>query len=94
MEKKSWSWLPQRMPGVAALIAEKRLSLGAAHVALCWQRGVLEQQPGWFYARENALAVGTPWNDPEMACFSRLSVTTTQALLVLRPVGLAATKGV
>ena len=53
------------MPRVAKLLAEKRAKLGAEHVALCWQKGVVECLPGWFYAREGALAVGVPFDDIE-----------------------------
>jgi hypothetical protein len=59
--KRDWTWLPVQMPGVQALISERRQQAGRAHVALCWQRGVVEGRPGWFYAAEGALAVGTPW---------------------------------
>lgn len=81
-----WGWLPARMPGVAKLMAEKRTQLGREHVSLCWRRGVIELQPGWFFAREGALAVGTPWDDAEMANFAAMQVTSTQALLILRKV--------
>jgi hypothetical protein len=79
-----WGWLPAAMPGVARLIKEKRQLLGDAHVSLCWQRGVVERQAGWFFAREGALVVGTPWDDPVLANFAALQVTDTQALVVLR----------
>ena len=82
--KNRWAWLPAAMPGVARQMAEKRVKLGAAHVAECWRRGVIERQPGWFFAREGALAVGTPWDDPVLANFAALNVTSTQALLILR----------
>ena len=52
---KNWKWLPAQMPGVARLMAEKRKQFGAEHVQLCWRRGVVELQPGWFFAREGAL---------------------------------------
>ena len=81
-----WSWLPAAMPGVARLINEKRKLLGNEHVSLCWQRGVVEREAGWFFAREGALAVGTPWDDPVLANFAALQVTSTQALVVMRPV--------
>ena len=91
MDKKAdlnrWAWLPSAMPGVARLVAEKRRLLGSAHVDECWKRGVLGREPGWFFAREGALAVGTPWaDDPALANFAAAQVTATQALLVLRPV--------
>ena len=56
----------QDMPRVADLVAQRRQELGAEHVNLCWRRGVLEQQPGWFYAREGAIAVGTPFVGSEV----------------------------
>lgn len=88
MDKKSesskWEWLPAAMPGVARLIAEKRKALGNAHVNECWKRGVIEQKPDWFYAREGALAVGIPFTDAELAESALPTVTRTQAILVLR----------
>jgi len=86
--KQTWGWLPAQMPQVARLIAQKRAELGEGWVNTCWQRGVVQQQPGWFYAAEGALAVGTPWaDDPVVADLLAARVTPTQALLVLRPVG-------
>lgn len=85
--KQDWSWLPSQMPGVARLIRDKRATLGDQHVNLCWKRGVVEKQPGWFFAREGALAVGTPWkDDQEVANFAALSVELGKPLLVLRTV--------
>jgi hypothetical protein len=81
-----WAWLPAAMPGVARLLAEKRKLHGDAHVAECWKRGVVERQAGWFFAREGALAVGTPWDDPVLANFAALQVTSSQALVVMRAV--------
>lgn len=78
-----WGWLPAAMPGVARLMAEKRRELGNEHVHQCWRRGVLEQQPGWFFAREGALAVGTPW--AEVADVAWTAMSPTQAIVVLRP---------
>lgn len=79
-----WGWLPTQMPGVARLIAEKRAKWGNDHVNECWRRGVLNMEPDWFFAREGALAVGAPWTAPEFANFGALSVTRTQALLLMR----------
>lgn len=81
---KRFDWLPIEMPGVARLVREKRTALGDAHVSECWKQGVLLRQPGWFFAREGALAVGTPWDEPEMANFAALQVTATQALLCIK----------
>lgn len=65
-------------------MAARRIELGAAHVLLCWQQGVVHRLPGWFFAREGALAVGTPWDDPELVNFAAAAVTSTQALLMLK----------
>lgn len=92
MDKKQdagkFGWLPSAMPGVARLVAEKRRLLGDAHVKECWQRGVVQREPGWFFAREGALAVGTPWDaDPAMSNFAAAQVSSTQALLCMREPG-------
>lgn len=83
----NWAWLPASMPGVTKLMAEKRQAYGDAHVDECWMRGVVNREPGWFFAREGPLAVGTPWDDPVMANFAALQVTATQALLCVRTPG-------
>lgn len=80
-----WAWLPTAMPGLAALMAQKRRELGDAHVNECWKRGVVNGEPGWFFAREGTLALGTPCvEDPELANFAAQHVTSTQVVLVLR----------
>lgn len=88
MDKKAdsnkWGWLPGQMPGVARLMADRRRNLGPAHVAECWKRGVVMGEPGWFFAREGSLAVGTPW--PDIADIAGWSVTPSQALLCMREV--------
>jgi hypothetical protein len=83
-KKQGWSWLPQQMPGVTKLVTEKRAKLGNDWVNECWRRGVVEREPGWFFAREGALAVGTPWDDPVLANFAAAQVTSTQALLLMK----------
>lgn len=85
--QQSWKWLPEQMPGVAKLIAERRTTYGEAHVAECWKRGVLQREPGWFFAREGALAVGAPFDDPAFANFAAAQVASTQAVLVMREPG-------
>ena len=82
-EPNKWGWLPTAMPGVARLMAEKRVTLGGAHVAECWRRG-MAGEAGWFFAREGVIAIGTPWGDAEMANFAAQQITRTQALVVLR----------
>lgn len=59
-EKQDWSWLPSKMPAVVAMVKEKREAYGNRHVDECWRRGVVDGEPGWFFAREGALAIGTP----------------------------------
>lgn len=97
MDKKQepgrWDWLPVAMPGVARLVAEHRRKMGDAHVNECWKRGVLKLEPGWFFAREGALAVGTPWGDELMLNFAAAQITSTQALVVIRPVAAGADDG-
>jgi hypothetical protein len=79
-----WAWLPAAMPGVARLMSEKRRSMGHAHVDECWRRG-MAGEPGWLFAREGAVAIGTPWaGDPALENFALAQVTSTQALLVIR----------
>ena len=87
MDKKlDWSWLPLMMPGVQKLMRDRRKAVGDAHVNECWKRGVILREPGWFFAREGALAVGTPWDDPLLTNMAAKDVNSKQALLVLREV--------
>lgn len=80
-----WNWLPSMMPGVARLMAEKRAQFGAAHVAECWKRSVVMGEPGWLYAREGPIAIGTPFDDdPVLGEHALPMVTRTQATLVMR----------
>jgi hypothetical protein len=83
-EGKGWGWLPAHMPRVQRLLADRRRTDGADHVRLCWQMGVVQQQPGWFFAREGPLAVGTVW--PEVADTAGWSLAPDQAIVILRPV--------
>ncbi len=67
MDKKakgSWAWMAEQMPGVVAKIKERRSAGQGAHLDLCWRRGVVALEPGWFYAYENGVSVGVP--DPAM----------------------------
>ena len=79
-----WKWLPSQMPGVAKLLAEKRVELGDAWVNECWRNGVLRLQPGWFFAAEGALMVGVLWDNPLIMAFASLRLTDTQSLLILK----------
>lgn len=88
MDKKGksgrWDWLPVAMPGVTRLIGARRREWGDSHVNLCWKRGVLELQPGWFYGREGALAVGIPFQDDEFKVLRETQAAHGGALLLLK----------
>lgn len=88
--KQNWSWLPQHMPGVARLMKQRRAEVGDAWVNECWKHGVLELEPGWFWAGEGALMVGSMWDDPQILTFATSRITRTQACLVLREPNAAA----
>lgn len=90
-EQSKWAWLPTAMPKVAQMLADKRSTLGAAHVQECWKRGVLNCEPGWFFAREAGLSVGVPWGDLA-ELWSDVS-RPQQVLLALRLVEQVATHG-
>lgn len=66
------------------LMRDRRRMHGNAHLDECWRRGVQQRQPGWFFAREGALAVGTPWDDPGLTNFAAAQITSGQALLMTR----------
>lgn len=92
MDKKlnRWGWLPDMMPGVARRLAELRAQYGAAHVQACWQRGVVEGVPDFFFVREGAIAIGTPPTDPELLKMCGWQVSTTQALVIVaKPEGVS-----
>lgn len=61
LDKRNWSWIKEFMPNVVALLAEYRAGEGA-HLDECWQRGVLRGEPGWFFAQEGAVCLGTPFD--------------------------------
>lgn len=50
----------EAMPRVVELVAEERKRRGDAFVAECQRRG-MAGEPGFFYAWEGGVAVGTPW---------------------------------
>lgn len=55
-----WSWVKEAMPRVTALVVARRKRDGDAWVNQCWQRGVIEREPGWFWAYEAGIAIGVP----------------------------------
>lgn len=82
--ERPFSWLPQYMPGVASLMKDKKAELGAAWVNECWKRGVLNCEPGWFFASEGALSVGVMWDDPVLFAYACQRKSATQALVILK----------
>lgn len=61
--RKDWSWLPKLMPTVVDMVKERRAQDGDEWVNLCWKNGVLQGQPGWFYAFEGGISIGVPSQD-------------------------------
>lgn len=83
-KRKRFDWLPEEMPGVVKLVAEKRKLHGNAHVNECWRRGVLLLEPGWFFAREGPLTIGVldpTWQMPELAKLP--AAVAGQAMLIM-----------
>ena len=72
--KSSWAFMQDHMPLVLARIAQKRADGEGAHLDLCWRRGVINLEPGWFWAYEAGVSVGVP--GPEM-----LADATVQQML-------------
>lgn len=77
-----WAWVPAVMPNVARLMLDKRKAHGDAWVNQCWQKGVVEGQPGWFFAREGQVAIGMPWE--AFADVALWQCMATQGLLIIR----------
>ena len=88
-KKQRFDWLPTQMPGVSRLIAEKRREVGTEWVNTCWRRGVVEREPGWFFAGEGALMIGTLWDDATVIAYAAARITPTQAMLIIRPLEVA-----
>lgn len=82
MSKSRWDWLPQQMPRVSALIAERRQKHGAEWVSQCWQRGVVAGEPGWFYAAEGAIAVGTPLSAEVVTTYHQVRASVPGSVLL------------
>lgn len=81
-----YSWVRTAMPRVAQLVGDKRREYGPGHVAECWRRG-MAGEPGWFFAREGAVAIGTPWTaeqDPVLAAATAWQFTGDQAAVFMR----------
>jgi hypothetical protein len=69
--KASWAFMVDHMPQCVAYIKRARSKGEGAHIDLCWRRGVVERQPGWFWAYEGGVSVGVPdlqmLGDPNMS---------------------------
>ena len=64
--KATLKLIREAMPRVSDIVRRKRLELGDAFVTQCQQRG-MSGEPGWFYAREGALAIGRLWPEAMQA---------------------------
>lgn len=82
---KKFDWLPSAMPGVAKLMAEYKAA-NPEHVAECWRRG-MAGEPGYFFAREGALIIGTPWDldKPDIVFLIAAQQAHDGPLVVMRP---------
>lgn len=60
--KRSWQWMAEHMPRVVAMLKEERKAGRGAHIDDCWRRGVVNGEPGLFWASEGAISVGVPPN--------------------------------
>lgn len=88
-KKQTFDWLPAQMPRVATLAKARRAVVGDAHFNECWRRGVVLCEPGWFFAREGGISIGTPdarWAYPELEA---LPNPEQAALLMLRDKGVS-----
>ena len=83
-KKQSWEWLPAQMPGVAGQLADKRREVGPEWVNECWKRGVINREPGWFFAAEGALMVGVLGDDDAVLQFVRHGLQSGASVVVLR----------
>jgi len=82
--KRDWSWVPKLMPQVARLMKAKRLEYGDAHVNECWARGIAGE-PGYFFAWEGPVSIGTPWDKAVMDFYTALPATRAAMLFIRNP---------
>lgn len=54
------------MPETADWVDRKRVTWGREHVDMCIRRA-MNGEPGWFYAMERGVVLGTPWAEDEGA---------------------------
>lgn len=74
------------MPTVVAMLKAERARGGGDLINECWKRGVVEQEPGWFFAQEAGVSVGVPstefLQDPHQAAIA--AMFPKRAVLMLR----------
>lgn len=81
-----WQWLAEAMPLLPERMKELRKEHGPAHVSECWRRGVVQCEPGWFFARQGAVTVGAPFvGDAVLSDFAAQHLRADQLLVVIRP---------
>lgn len=54
-----WALIPLLMPGIKPQLEAKRAIWGKDWVDQCWHRGVVLGEPGWFFARQGPVWLGT-----------------------------------
>lgn len=59
--RKSWAFMTEHMPRVVAMLKQHRERGEGAHLDECWKHGVVDGEPGWFFAAEGGVHVGTLW---------------------------------
>lgn len=87
---KSWAFMKDHMPGVIKLLREKRQAGKGAYIDACWRHGVVQGEPGWFFASEGGVSIGALWPDAAQAALEQRAMTAAVGgllapLLVLRP---------
>lgn len=84
--RNRFAWVAAAMPLLPARIKALRQEHGDAHINLCWKRGVLEGQPGWFFARQGAVALGAPFEGAAGAAdWAGMHLQADQVLVLIRP---------
>lgn len=87
MDRRNWEWMASHMPGVVAQLREYREAGEGAHLDECWRKGVVGGAPGWFFAVEGPISLGTPFEAAPTARDAMVSRARAQggACLVLAP---------
>lgn len=84
-KQNRYGWIEAAMPLLPQHIRDARRKYGDAHVNECWKRGVVQGQPGWFFARQGTVALGAPFvDDAGLAGWAATHLQPDQVLLLLR----------